>query len=58
MSNPVRDGLGRLLDVCEGATPEEIADAIDRRNAEDGRNLADLSRLGIVNGRGPGWGDR
>lgn len=37
-----RDYLGRILDVSEDASPEEIAEAVARRDAEDRRNLAVL----------------
>ncbi|GAB2736455.1 hypothetical protein [Nocardioides pakistanensis] len=52
-----RDESGRLLDVPEDASPEEIAEAVARRDAEDARNRADLARLGIRNGIGPGWSE-
>ena len=54
-SSPARDDLGRLLDVPEGASPEEIAEAVARRDAADAANLAHFRRLGIRNGVGPGW---
>lgn len=41
---PARDHLGRILDVSEDASPEEIAEAVARRDAEDRRNLDTLRR--------------
>lgn len=52
---PARDALGRVLDVPEDASPEEISEAVARRDAEDASNRAALARLGVANGRGPGW---
>lgn len=55
MPTPARTPDGRLLDVPIDASPEEIAESIARRDAMDEANRAALARVGIVNGRGPGW---
>jgi hypothetical protein len=55
MPTPARTPDGRLLDVPDTATEDEIAEAVARRDAEDARAREALARLGIVNGRGPGW---
>jgi hypothetical protein len=55
MPTPARTPDGRLLDVPRDASPEEIAASIARRDAEDEATRVALARIGIVNGRGPGW---
>lgn len=57
---PARDQLGRLLDVEPGASAEEIAEAVARRDALDAANLAELRRLGRLGNQhtspgAPGW---
>lgn len=53
MPTPARDSSGRLLDVPEDASPEEIEASIVRRDAEDARNLAELRRLGALGNQWP-----
>jgi hypothetical protein len=54
MTDVVRDESGRILDrVTFESTPEEIAEAIARRDALDARNLAELRRLGALGNSWP-----
>jgi hypothetical protein len=43
--------------VTLASTPEEIDEAVARRDEADARNAAALRRLGVSNGNGPGWHD-
>jgi hypothetical protein len=52
---PARTPDGRLLDVPDTASPEEIREAVARRDAEDARARAALAAIGVRNGTGYGW---
>lgn len=52
---PARDHLGRLLDVPEDSSPEEIAEAVARLDTAEALNLATLRRYGRHNLAAPGW---
>lgn len=51
----IRDRSGRILDAPPDATPEEIAEAVRRRDAEDQRNAAALRALEWHLQRELGW---
>lgn len=52
----MRDAFGRIIDATPDATPQEVAEAIRRRDAEDRRMAVEQRALKRHLQRELGWG--